>query len=42
MITIYLNESIDEPERRESVYGGDFHLITDIRRRSRSSSLPES
>ena len=28
MITIYLNESIDEPERRESIYGGDFHLIT--------------
>src|SRR5262249_39300455 len=28
MITIYLNRELDEPSRRESVYAGDFHLIT--------------
>lgn len=28
MITIYLNREMDEPARRQSVYGGDFHLIT--------------
>lgn len=28
MITIYLNREIDEPSRRESLYQGDFHLIT--------------
>jgi hypothetical protein len=28
VITIYLNESIEEPRRRESIYRGDFHLIT--------------
>lgn len=29
MITIYLNREIDEPRRRESIYEGDFHLVTD-------------
>ena len=28
MITIYLNRKLDEPERRASIYGGDFHLLT--------------
>ncbi len=28
MITIYLNREVDEPTRRESIYNGDFHLIT--------------
>ena len=28
MITIYLNQDVDEPARRESIYSGDFHLIT--------------
>jgi hypothetical protein len=28
MITIYVNREIDEPSRRESIYSGDFHVIT--------------
>jgi hypothetical protein len=28
MVTIYLNRDIDEPTRRESIYGGDFHMVT--------------
>ena len=28
MITIYVNQHVDEPTRRESLYGGDFHVIT--------------
>jgi len=28
LITIYLNREVDEPTRRESIYSGDFHLIT--------------
>jgi hypothetical protein len=28
VITLYLNRHVSEPERRESIYAGDFHLIT--------------
>jgi hypothetical protein len=28
MLTLYLNRDVDEPTRRESIYRGDFHLIS--------------